>query len=464
MSTRPLYLGPRLKRIRRELGLTQQAMADELDISASYIALIERNQRPLTADLLLRLARAYKLDMADLASDERDDYARRLSDALRDPIFADIDLPALEVSDVAASFPGVSEALLRLYGAWQREQQALAEQRSALPGPGTSDPVGEARRFVAARRNCFPTIDSKAEELSAEIDKAGGAAEWLRLRGVRVRFLPPDVMMDAVRRYDRHNEQLLVDDTLSPSGRTWQLMQHIAYTALRPEISGVIRGESFAGDTAAQLVRRALAGYAAAALVMPYDRFARAVDARRYDLEALAGQFGASFEQVAHRLTTLNRPGQERVPFFFIRVDAAGNVSKRLDGAGFPFAAHGGGCPLWSVHECFRTPGQILTQWLELPDGQRFFSLARTVTSGGGGFDRPRTTRAIALACAAEHAPLLVYAAGADPKAARATPIGVACRLCHRAQCTARSEPPIGRDILPDDYRRGAEPFSFAES
>lgn len=224
VSTRPLYLGPRLKRIRRELGLTQQAMADELGISPSYIALIERNQRPLTADLLLRLARAYKLDMADLASDERDDYARRLADALRDPIFNDIDLPALEVSDVAASFPGVTEALLRLYGAWQREQQALAEQRSAVPGTGASDPVGEARRFVAARRNYFPAIDSKAEELADEIAKSGGAAGWLRLRGVRVRFLPPDVMMDAVRRYDRHNEQLLIDDTLSPSGRAWQLM------------------------------------------------------------------------------------------------------------------------------------------------------------------------------------------------------------------------------------------------
>lgn len=464
MASRPLYLGPRLKRLRRELGLTQQAMADELGISPSYIALIERNQRPLTADLLIRLARAYKLDMADLAADDRDDYARRLSDSLRDPIFADIDLPALEVADVAASFPGVTEALLRLYGAWQREQQALADQRNTGSGTSASDPVGEARRFVAARRNYFPTIDSKAEELAVEIDKAGGPQEWLRIRGVRVRFLPPDVMMDAIRRYDRHNEQLLVDDTLSPSSRTWQLVQHIAYTALRTEISAVVRGESFASQTAGNLVRRALAGYGAAALLMPYDRFARAVDARRYDIDALSGLFGTSFEQVAHRLTTLNRPGQERVPFFFIRVDAAGNVSKRLDGAGFPFAAHGGGCPLWSVHDTFRTPGQIVTQWLELPDGQRFFSLARTVTSGGGGFDRPSTTRAIALACAAEHAPRLVYGAGMDPKAAAATPIGVTCRLCHRVACTARAEPPIGREILPDDYRRAAEPFSFAES
>lgn len=464
MASRPLYLGPRLKRLRRELGLTQQAMADELSISPSYIALIERNQRPLTADLLIRLARAYKLDMADLAADERDDYARRLTDSLRDPIFADIDLPALEVADVAASFPGVTEALLRLYGAWQREQQALAEQRSAGPGSTASDPIGEARRFVAARRNYFPTIDSRAEELAVEIDKAGGPLEWLRGRGARVRFLPPDVMMDAIRRYDRHNEQLLIDDTLPPSSRTWQMVQHIAYTALRTEISAVIRGESFASQTAGNLVRRALGGYAAAALLMPYDRFARAVDARRYDIEALAGMFGTSFEQVAHRLTTLNRPGQERVPFFFIRVDAAGNVSKRLDGAGFPFAAHGGGCPLWSVHDTFRTPGKIVTQWLELPDGQRFFSLARTVTSGGGGFERPSTTRSIALACAAEHAPRLVYGAGLDPKLTAATPIGVTCRLCHRTRCTARAEPPIGREILPDDYRRAVEPFSFAES
>ncbi|MBF5090787.1 helix-turn-helix domain-containing protein [Novosphingobium sp. NBM11] len=461
---RPLYLGPRIKRLRRELGLTQQAMAEELGISPSYIALLERNQRPLTADLLLRLARAYKLDMADLAADERDDYARRLGDALRDPIFADIDLPALEVADVATNFPGVTEAMLRLHGAYLREQQALAAQRGQGSGDPAADPVGEARRFVAARRNYFPTLDSKAEELAAEIERAGGGAEWLRKQGVRVRFLPPDVMMDAIRRYDRHNEQLLLDDTLPPASRAYNIALHIAYTALRPEISTIIRGESFASPTAANLVRRALAGYAAAALVMPYDRFARAVEARHYDIEALSGLFGTSFEQVAHRLTTLGRPGQERVPFFFLRVDAAGNVSKRLDGAGFPFAAHGGGCPLWNVHTVFRTPGEIVTQWLELPDGQRFFSIARTVVSGGGGHERPRTTRAIALACAAEHAGKLAYAAGADAQSVSATPIGVTCRLCHRAQCTARAEPPIGREILPDDYRRAAEPFAFAES
>jgi predicted transcriptional regulator/transcriptional regulator with XRE-family HTH domain len=464
-QSRPLFLGPRLRRLRRELGLTQQAMAADLGVSPSYVALLERNQRPLTAELLLRLARTYKLDVGDLAGEDADDYAQRLAEVLRDPIFADIDLPALEIADLATSFPGATEALLRLHGAYVREQRALAEQRASGGTEAMSDPVGEARRFIAAHRNFFPSLDSRAEELSTEIAETGGLVEWLRKRkGVRVRFIPPDVLMDSIRRYDRHNEQLLIDDTRDGPSRNYQVATHIAYTAMREEIAAIIRQERFTGQTAINLARRALAGYAAAALLMPYDRFARAVENRRYDIEALGRVFDTSFEQTAHRLTTLHRPGQERVPFFFLRVDEAGNVSKRLDGAGFPFAAHGGGCPLWNVHSAFRTPGEIITQWLELPDGQRFFSIARTVTAGGGSHGQPKVMRAVALACAAEHAPKLVYARGVDLQTVDATPIGVSCRLCHRASCTARAAPPIGREILADDQRRTAEPYAFAES
>ncbi len=463
-DSQPLYLGPRLKRLRRELGLTQQAMAEDLEISPSYVALLERNQRPLTVTLLLRLARIYRMDVADLAAEDSGDYARRIADVLRDPIFADIDLPALEVADVATNFPGVSEALLRLHGAYLREQRALAEQRVQGGDPAGADPVAEARRLAASQRNYFHELDARAESLAGEIEDARGAEAWLRARGTRVRFLPGDVLAGSIRRYDRHNEQLLIDDSLDGASRAYQLAVHVAYTAMRAEIGAILRGASFASETASVLVRRALAGYGAAALLMPYARFAAAVEARRYDVEALSRQFGVSFEQTAHRLTTLHRPGAERVPFFFIRVDEAGNVSKRLDGAGFPFAAHGGGCPLWSLHSVFRTPGEIVTQWLELPDGERFFSIARSVTAGGGGFGRPRVLRAIALACAAEHAPRLTYAEGVDPAGVMATPIGVACSLCHRTQCAARAAPPIGRDILPEDYRRAAEPFAFAES
>lgn len=464
-QNRPLYLGPRLRRLRRELGLTQHAMAADLGISPSYVALLERNQRPLTAELLLRLARTYKLDVGELAGEDSEDYARRLSEVMRDPLLSDLDLPALEISDLATSYPGIAEAILRLHGAYVREQHALADQRFASPAhEATPDPVTETQRFFAAARNHFPELDARAEALAAEISEAGGAQDWLRkVKAIRVRFMPPEVLVESVRRYDRHNEQLLLDDTLDAAARKFQLALHIAYTAMREDIAAILRSATLPDRSTTALVKRALAAYAAAALVMPYDRFARAAEDRAYDIEALSRLFGTSFEQVAHRLTTLGRAGREGVPFFFIRVDEAGNVSKRLDGAGFPFAAHGGGCPLWSVHSTFRRPGEIVPQWLELPDGQRFFSLARTVEAGGAGWNRPKFLRSVALACAAEHAPRLIYAKGTDPRSAPATPIGVACRLCQRAECTARAAPPIGRELLADDQRRPPVPYLFAE-
>lgn len=466
-DNRPLYLGPRLRRLRRELGLTQQAMAEDLEISPSYVALLERNQRPVTADMLLRLARTYRLDMADIAGDAGEDYARRVSAVLRDPIFADIDLPALEVADLATSFPGVSEALLRLHQAYVREAQALAEQRASGPLVDENEPVREAQRFLAANRNYFHALDTRAEDLAAEIGAAGGASEWLAGKAVRVRFLPPEVMADSLRRFDRHNQQLLIVDTLDAASRAFQIATHIAHTELRSEIKQTVRAEAFASRTTATLLLRALAGYAAAAIVMPYTRFARAADQRRYDVDALCALFGCSFEQVAHRLTTLQRPGEERVGFFFIRVDEAGNVSKRLDGAGFPFAAHGGGCPLWSVHQVFRRPGELVTQWLELSGGERFFSIARTVVGAragayGGAGGGSRVLRAVALACSADEAGRLVYSG--TMSTAPITPIGVTCRLCQRTECTARSAPPIGRDVLPDDYRRAPQPYTFSET
>lgn len=465
-ASRPLYLGPRLRRLRRELGLTQQAMASDLDISPSYVALIERNQRPVTAELLLRLARTYQIDVAELASEDSDDYARRIGEVMRDPLLSDIDLPTLEIADLATSFPGVAEVILRLHGAFAREQQALADRRlGAAAADSTSpDPVRAVQDFFSNNRNYFPTLDARAEELAAEIAELGSAAEWLRKRkGVRVRFMPPDVMVESVRRYDRHNEQVLIDDSLDTSARKFQLALHLVWTSLRDEIGQLARSADLPDKSSLALVRRNLAAYSAAALVMPYGRFLQAAESRGYDVAALGGAFGMSFEQVAHRLTTLARPGAEGVPFFMVRLDAAGNVSKLLDGAGFPFAPQGGSCPLWRVHDTFRTPGQLVTQWLELPDGRRFFSLARTVGGQPRHYGAAAVVRSVALVCAAEHAPRLAYARDADPATAPATPIGITCRLCQRGDCEARAVPPLGRELLADDQRRSPAPFMFAD-
>jgi predicted transcriptional regulator/transcriptional regulator with XRE-family HTH domain len=470
-TERRLYVGPSLRRLRRDLGLTQADMAADLEISASYVALLERNHRPLSAEILMRLAQTYKMDMAALAGTGGADETARLQAVLKDPMFADIDLQSLETADVASNFPGITDAFLRLYTTYQEEQLALADRGAETLAAGSRssdapDPVAESRRFLAARRNCFPSLDDAAERLAQSVASHDNIIGYLKARhSLRVRRLPSSVMVGSVRRLDRHRKEILLDDGLDAASQSFQLALQLAYLELGEEVDAVVDEGSFATESGERLIRRALASYAAAAILMPYSAFARAVEARRYDVEALGRQFGASFEQTAHRLTTLQKPGHERVPFFFIRVDPAGNVSKRLDGAGFPFARHGGGCPLWSVHQAFRTPREIVTQWLELPDGQRFFSIARTVTAGGGAFGTQRVERAIALGCAAEHAGRLVYTQdrpgyGADS----ATPIGVTCRLCHRTECTARSAPPIGRQILPDDIRRTSAPFGFSDS
>lgn len=469
-TIRSVFMGPRLRRLRRDLGLTQADMAADLDISAPYVALLERNQRPVTADMLLRLARTYKVDLADLAGDGGADHTARMQAVLKEPMFADIDIPPLEISDIAIGYPGLAEAFLRLYTAYREEQLALADRKGpGLTGPASSsddgsDPVAEVRRFLAARRNNFADLDDAAERILDGAADQAWLIERLRTRhNLRVRHLPPNVMLGSMRRLDRHRKEILFDDSLDTASFTFQVAQQLAYLEFQDEISTALKAGQFTSKSAELLAHRSLASYAAAALIMPYSAFVKAATTRRYDMEALARQFGTSFEQTAHRITTLQRPGSEKVPFFLIRVDPAGNISKLLDGAGFPFAKHGGACPLWSVHGVFKTPRQIVTQWLELPDGQRFFSIARTVTAGGGSFGAPRVERAIAIGCAAEHAEKLIYTSDeSGPRADAPTPIGVACRVCHRPTCAARSELPIGRELLPDDYRRLNVPFGFS--
>ncbi|MEL6371774.1 MAG: short-chain fatty acyl-CoA regulator family protein [Pseudomonadota bacterium] len=456
---RSTFLGPRLRRIRRELGITQAVMAEDLGVSPSYIALMESNQRPVTADLILKLATAYRLDIADLADDRSDDFVDRLQSALADPLFSDLGVQPVEIEDVGRGYPGVAEALLRLYTAYKEGQLALADRQGSTLS--TPDPVAEARRFLAARRNSFPAIDDAAEVLRRRIDEVGGFEAYLASEhDLKVRSLPADVMVGAIRRLDYHRRELSLSETIDRSTRAFQLAQQIAYFELEEVIQTALDDGGFVSENGIQLGKRSLANYAAAALMMPYRPFVRAAEERQYDIEILMRIFKSSFEQVAHRLTTLQKPGQEGVPFFFIRIDAAGNVSKRHDGAGFPFARHGGSCPLWSVHQTFKTPRRIIAQWVELEDGQRYFSIARTVYTGGGSHETPEVERAVALGCSERHADRLIYAR--EISAANATPIGVACRVCHRGDCAARAQPPIGRNILADSNRRTTTPFSFS--
>lgn len=465
-ESKRLYIGPRLRRIRRELGLTQAQMADDLDISASYITLIERNQRPLPADLLLRLAEIYGLELSAFSSGEDETFAQ-LEKALADPVFQDLSITREDVRDLLSANPAMGEAVAALYQAYRAAQSTALEAR-ASGSAGPADAVEEARDFISNARNYFPTIDEACEETALALARSGDnlysalAKRFEDKHRFKVRLLPADVMVGAFRRLDRHRAQLALSEALDGASRVFQLALQLTLLEHRDLLDAAVNDAPFDSDAGRRLARAALSNYAAGAIILPYDKFFRSANELHYDIEALSRRFGASFEQVAHRLATLQRPGSEGVPFFFLRIDAAGNVSKRYSGGVFPFARYGGSCPLWNIHETFRTPRKIMTQIIQMPDGDAYFSVSRTVHGGEGGFAAPQAERAVALGCELKHADKLIYAKGLDLTAQKPTPVGVTCRLCLRQACAARAHPPLERRLIIDEYRRMATPFSFA--
>lgn len=465
VGKRKLLLGPQIRRLRRERGLTQARMAAELGVSPSYVNLVERNQRPVSADLLVRIASAYDLDLAAFSDERADDLFAALKDAVADPIFQGAGVNREDAQELAAGNPALAEAVAALYRAYRAAQNELIEARASGRG-GPADPVEEARAFIQTNRNHFPPLDEAGEAIGAGV-RGGALFELLSARfrdrhGLKVRVLPEDVMVGAWRRLNRHAGEVSLSEALDQASRLFHLALQLALIEQAAGLDRLVNAARFETDAGRRLTRAALANYAAAAIIFPYTDFLQSAKELGHDVEALSRRFGASFEQTAHRLTTLQRPGAEGIPFFFVRLDAAGNVSKRFSGDVFPFARYGGSCPLWNVHETFRTPRRIFTQIVALPDGARYFSIARTVHGGAGGFNAPRAERAVALGCALERANELVYARGLDLEAAPATPIGVTCRLCERPDCAARAHPPLRRRLVIDEHRRLAAPFSFA--
>lgn len=467
VKKRKLLLGPQIRRLRRERGLTQAQMAAEVGVSPSYVNLVERNQRPVSADLLVRIAATYDLDLAAFSGERADDLFAALADAVADPIFQGAGVNREDAQELAGGNPALAEAVAALYRAYRAAQNELIEARAAGRS-GAADPVEEARAFIQANRNYFAPLDEAGEAIGAGAEKArGGLFETLARRfqdrhGLKVRVLPEDVMVGAYRRLNRHSGEVSVSETLDQASRTFHLALQLCLLEQSATLDRLVNEAKFDSDAGRRLARSALGNYAAAAILLPYTSFLASAKELAHDVEALGRRFGCSFEQVAHRLTTLQRPGAEGVPFFFVRLDAAGNVSKRYSGGVFPFAKYGGSCPLWNVHETFRTPRRIFTQIVALPDGAKYFSIARTVHGGAGGYGAPQAERAVALGCALDHAKDLIYARGLDLEGAAATPIGVTCRLCERPDCAARAHPPLRRRLVIDEHRRLAAPFSFA--
>lgn len=471
MAEQKIFAGPRIRRIRNGLGLTQTAMAEGLGISPSYLNLIERNQRPLTVQLILRLAAAYHVEPEELQA-EKGGIAAALKEVFADPLLA-AELPGPEeLAALADAAPNAAAALVKLHRAFREGQERLTDLSEMLAREGRATllssarlPIDEVREILENRPNFFPALEGEAEaflkRLDAGDDLAGALKRWLAAEHhIAVRILPVAAMPNWRRRYDRHSQRLFVSERLSPFEQLREIAMEAALIRMRVVIEAEVEALKLASDEARRIARFEMARYAAHALMMPYAAFLAAAQRARYDVDVLRSRFNVSFEQAANRLTMLARPGAAGVPFFMLEVDNAGHKFRKGGADGFPRQRFGGGCPKLPVHAAFSQPQQILVEAVEMPDGGRFLTVARTLEGPRGAFqERPRRT-ALLVGCDFAFRSEVVYGE-ALPASTPATAVGPACRLCERSGCLARAEPPITRPLGLDEMVTGLSAFDF---
>ena len=279
--------------------------------------------------------------------------------------------------------------------------------------------------------------------------------------GISARVVPQEELGNTSQLFDEERRVFLISSQLRPENRTFALAYQLAMVEFAPLLAKMVAEAGAPDEGVRQLLHMSLANYAAGAIMMPYGRFLKACEDMRYSIDRLCGEFGANVEQVAHRLTTLSRPGARGVPFFMLRVDAAGNISKRFAGEAFPFSRFGGTCPRWNLHATFQTPGRIVTQMVETPDGQRFFTVSRTVERSVRLDPREDSSLAIGLGCDAKHAGKIGYADGTDLARPLVTPIGPACVICPRTRCPQRAAAPAGRTLTVIETQKSVSPYPF---
>ncbi len=481
MAEQKIFAGPRIRRIRNQKGLTQTAMAEGLGISPSYLNLIERNQRPLTVQLILKLASVYKVEPEELHGEAGGSIAA-LREVFADPLLAG-ELPGdQELVEVAEAAPNAAAAMVKLFRAYREQAERLSDLSELLAREGRTTalsaarlPIDEVHEIFERRPNHFANIEAEAEAFHALLepgdDLFGALKAWLKREyGIVVKALPVSTMPNWRRRYDRHSQRLFLSERLSPFDQLREVAMEACLIRMTVAVAGEIQALKLSSDEARRLARFELGRYAAHALMMPYPAFQAAAIRARYDVDVLRSRFGVSFEQAANRLTMLQRPGASGVPFFMLEVDNAGHRFRKAGAQGFPQSRFGGGCPKLALHAAFGQPGQILVEAVEMPDGAEFLTVARTLEGPQGAFnERPRRT-ALLLGCDIGFRDEIVYgaalpavspASGGKPGQVSAVQVGPACRLCERSGCLARAEPPITRPLGLDEMVTGLSAFDF---
>lgn len=482
------FIGARLRRLRLEQGISQVEMGRVLDLSTSYINQLENDQRPVTVPVLVKLTSTFDVDASFFSGDSD---ARLIGDVRAalagSAAFGDNEDPGKAVAELVARFPGVGEHLV---GLTQRLEEEHARVSGLVDpahradqferGPGSAPGIGQfayerVRDFFYARQNYVGVLDQAGEQLAWELGASGAAAEpelIARLserHGVRT-VLSSD-RYDAGggasprRRFDPASRTLSLPSRMSAGQRAFQLASQLAFLEHEATLDEVIAGAPELDEASKSLARVGLAQYFAGAVVLPYTEFLQHACEVHYDVELLSQSFGVGFETVCHRLSTLQRRGKRGVPFIFVRTDRAGNISKRQSATAFHFSRTGGSCPLWVVHRAFDTPGRVVRQVAEMPDGRRYLWIARTVSGTQGGFGETTPEFAIGLGCAVDHAHSLVYSRGLDVGDRDAsTPIGAGCRVCDRVDCAQRAFPRAGAEPVVDENVQSSAPYAGTPS
>jgi XRE family transcriptional regulator, fatty acid utilization regulator len=449
------FVGSRVRQLRSERGFSQAALAQMLEISPSYLNQIEHDVRPLTVAVLLRITEVFGVDATFFAS--QDDTR----------LVADVDLT--EVAEMVGSHPALARAMVNLHRRYRltTTQLAAATEDRYSDGSGSGSitmPHEEVRDYFYQRQNYLHELDTAAEDLTVRMrmhraDLAGELADRLQIvHGVNI-VRRIDLGDTVLHRYDPATKTLEISGHLSSGQTVFKMAAELAYLEFGDLIDKLVDEGKFTSEESTTLARLGLSNYFAAATVLPYRQFHDVAENFRYDIERLSAFYSVSYETIGHRLSTLQRPSMRGVPFSFIRVDRAGNMSKRQSATGFHFSSSGGTCPLWNVYETFANPGKILVQIAQMPDGRNYMWVARTVERRASRYGQPGKTFAIGLGCELRHAHRLVYSEGLDLSGDNATPIGAGCRVCERDNCPQRAFPALGRALDLNEHRSTVSPY-----
>ncbi|MFZ5692725.1 MAG: helix-turn-helix domain-containing protein [Pseudomonadota bacterium] len=458
------FVGPQLRQLRRARGQTQAEMAKALGISAGYVNLLENNQRSLSVRLLMALADTYQVDWRDMVRDESSNLFSELRNVIRDPMFSG-NVPDLEELRAAIDHaPRLVEQFVALYGIHRTTLERIMRQGTASGPEGLLASSAESviHDFFRDNSNYFHALEMAAEKLrreeACETDDIYSVlkARLSNAHGIAVRRRAAEDMTQALRVYDRDARVIHLSEALDHCNQVFQLAHVLCLVEFEDLLNELTAASGITKKTSLARCQIELANYFAAAFVMPYEPFLRTAESTAYDIDRIAARFAVSFEQACHRLTTMQRPGAQGVPFFFLRVDKAGNVTKRFNSTSFHLAEYGGSCPVWNIHMAFRTPGVILPQFVELPDGDRFFTISRTADRPAINLETQDHRLSVALGCELQYAGRLRYAAPFNLNDQRIfSKIGINCHLCPRQACSQRAHQPVFMELPLDTARRG---------